>query len=143
VLAIVEHEEDGSMGEKGEQARHGILPLAIASERRSHRRRQVGWIRDGTEVDEANLVAEIAREFMGNRHGHRGFAHAAGANNADETLGPDQLAQGGHRLVPPDHPAEAGGKPQGLTCGSGWGPLDRRTARDGSHEAVAAARARS
>ncbi len=84
VFAIVEHEENFLVANKGQQANERILGSHHEPECRRDRRRHQAGIGQCSQVDEEDRVVESITQRMsdGNRYGR--FSDAAGIDDTDE-----------------------------------------------------------
>ena len=84
VLAIVEHEEDPPVANKGEQTNKRVLSLYREPECRRNRRRHELRIGQRSQIDEEDRVMKSINQRMGDRDCYGSFSDAARTDDADE-----------------------------------------------------------
>ena len=104
VLAIVEHEEDLPVANKGQQTNDRVLGLHHKPERRCNRSRHELGIGQRSQVDEEHRVMETINQRMSDRDCHGRFSHTGGTDDADEAPRLELLRQRSNSVVAADHP---------------------------------------
>src|SRR5271167_4083924 len=84
VLAIVEHEEDLPVANKGQQTNEWVLSLHRESQCRRNRRRHELRIGQRSQIDEEDRVMKSTNQSMGDRDCYCSFSDAARTDDADE-----------------------------------------------------------
>src|SRR5271169_3968543 len=103
MIAIVEHEKDLFVADKGQQTNDRVLSWSHQPERRRDHCRHELRVGQRGQVDEENRTFETVNQGMSDRGRYGGFSDAAGADDADETPYPELLRQGSNGLVATDH----------------------------------------
>ena len=103
VLAIVEHEEDLPVTDKGQQTNERVLGLHHQPECRRNRCRHELRIGQRSQIDEEDRVMESINQRMSDRDCHGGFADTAGTDDADEAPHLELLRQGSNSVIAADH----------------------------------------
>src|SRR6202453_2442236 len=84
VLAIVEHEEDLPVANKGQQTDERVLSLHREPESRRNLRRHELRIGQRGQIDEEDRVMKSINQRMGDRDCYGSFSDAARTDDADE-----------------------------------------------------------
>ena len=103
VLAIVEHEEDLPVANKGQQTNERVLSLHREPECRRNRRRHELRIGQRSQIDEEHRIMESINQTMSDRDCHGRFPHTAGTDDADEAPHLELLRQGSDGVIAADH----------------------------------------
>src|ERR1700722_1752260 len=123
VLAIVEHEEDLLVADKGQQTNERVLGLYQEPECRcDHSRHELG-IGQHSQIDEEDRVMESINQRMSDRDCYRSFSNTAGAYNTQEAPHLKLLRQRSNCALAADHPRWS--RRQVLNSLFGRGPGDR------------------
>src|ERR1700749_4826518 len=85
MLAIVKHEQDLPVANKGQQTNDRVLRLHHEPEYRRYRCRHEFGIGQCSQIDEEHRALESVNQRMSDRDRYGGFADTAGTDYTDET----------------------------------------------------------
>jgi len=103
VLAIVKHEEDLLVANKGQQTNERVLGLDHEPECRCNRGRYELGIGQRSQINEEDRAMESISQRMGDRDCHGCFSDTPGTDDADEAPDLELLCQGSNGVIAADH----------------------------------------
>src|SRR5580692_9930374 len=103
MLAIVEHEQDLPVANKGQQTNDRVLGLHHEPEYRRDRCRHELGIGQSSQIDEEHRALESANQRMSDRDRYGGFSDPAGTDDTDEAPLLKLLRQRSNGVITADH----------------------------------------
>ena len=105
VLAIVEHQQQPAVPERGDQARKRIFGADFQTEHGRDRARHQPRVAERRQIDQPDAVLISADQPLGDGEGDRGLADAAGPDDRHQALVRELCDKRCHDFLAADHPS--------------------------------------